>query len=550
MILVLASLAIVAAGGAASVLVSKRRFDGKLNDIAANTHPKATVDTSGVKVEIDRFEAMKENLSEVRSNVKKLDIPTPECLNRNDNTQSALNKISKFFEKYQHSTVGTEQVVLALLPTSATGEIFWSFAQSFKEQLPSMTHSALQAMKDGAHIPTNLEDILGTFSRALQHIDHSSIVSAMAHHDYSALLREPLKSLGLEMTGVHAATDDFTHSLSGIKDSLAESIDVDSLTSLTDFDVSGHIPVITIAFSSFREFQLLAKDKTDALTSLKNIGLDAAGAGGGGLVGAKAGALAGSIFGPIGAAIGGVVGAIGGAIGGRCITNNIKQAPLRNAIGNYQSSYETMNRETEKQAKETLTRIHDFTKQKRKEFKNDKALDEIPVVVNNELLTQIGVSLYQFFVEYVAEQRQRCDKIKSSFWYKATKHDSIINHYRQTINTIERQLPSVENVTRNPTLATEALLAITIPKERKSSTFEKNIIQCTSELNELNNTNDTSLLIWSYMVNGKYQQTLNQVADFSNTQMTNLNNLFDQWKARMLELENKVNIEKGKLGLD
>jgi phage tail tape-measure protein len=43
------------------------------------------------------------------------------------------------------------------------------------------------------------------------------------------------------------------------------------------------------------------------MTSLKNVSLDAVGAGGGGLAGAKAGAFAGSLFGPIGTLIGSIV---------------------------------------------------------------------------------------------------------------------------------------------------------------------------------------------------------------------------------------------------
>ena len=69
---------------------------------------------------------------------------------------------------------------------------------------------------------------------------------------------------------------------------------VGDLASTTDFDVTGHVPVITIALSSFREYQLLAAGKTNVIVSLHNISLDAIGTGGGALAGAKAGALIGS----------------------------------------------------------------------------------------------------------------------------------------------------------------------------------------------------------------------------------------------------------------
>ena len=101
----------------------------------------------------------------------------------------------------------------------------------------------------------------------------------------------------------------------------------------SNIDFSGHIPVITIALSSIREIQLLADDKTTCLSSVKNIALDATGAGVGGAVGAKAGAIVGGVVaGPVGALLGGVLGAVGCAIGGRNITNKIKRIPLNNAI--------------------------------------------------------------------------------------------------------------------------------------------------------------------------------------------------------------------------
>ena len=65
----------------------------------------------------------------------------------------------------------------------------------------------------------------------------------------------------------------------------------------------------------------------------------------------------------------------------------------------------------------------------------------------------------------------------------------------------------------------------------------------------MNDKNNSSILVWSYMVNGLYQKTLNEIANFSNNQMTAFNQFVAQWKNTLSSLENKVNIEKGKLGL-
>lgn len=56
--------------------------------------------------------------------------------------------------------------------------------------------------------------------------------------------------------------------------------------------------------------------------------------------------------------------------------------------------------------------------------------------------------------------------------------------------------------------------------------------------------------MWSYMINNLYQQTLNDIADFSNKKMKTLNELFSNWKNEMNRLQNKVEREKGKLGLN
>ena len=150
----------------------------------------------------------------------------------------------------------------------------------------------------------------------------------------------------MEALGANDSTRELAHSItsmgSDMSTALESSLCIDDLTSSTDFDITGHIPVVTIAISSFREFQLLTEDKTDYITSLKNIALDAAGAGVGALAGAKGGALAGSFFGPLGTGIGAGIGAIFGAVAGRFATNKIKQIPLNNAIEAYEKEYYIM----------------------------------------------------------------------------------------------------------------------------------------------------------------------------------------------------------------
>ncbi len=97
------------------------------------------------------------------------------------------------------------------------------------------------------------------------------------------------------------------------------------------------IPFITLALSGFREIRLIATRKTELRYAARNLGLDLAGTGGGGMAGAAAGAAMGTAVLPgVGTAIGGVVGGIVGAIGGRGITNSIKRDRLQKAIMAYE----------------------------------------------------------------------------------------------------------------------------------------------------------------------------------------------------------------------
>jgi len=552
--MVLLILSIVAITGlvGAGVYVhsSKKKYEEAVSNMEMADDESAIVDIKMIEEEVDRVERLKDTLREARKNVEKIDIPVPESISYNETTQSSLNKISRFSEKYSKGIAGTEQLVLGLLPVSETGHILSSFAATFPEQLGDAAQSAIAAMKDAAYAPENMGELMSMVGNAMQHVNPQSLANALSHHDYVSLLLKPGKAMVTEMSGVHEGMSDLTSSFSEIKDNFANSIDADSLTDITDFDVSGHIPVMTIAMSSFREFQLLTKNKTDAISSLKNIGLDAAGSGVGALAGAKAGAIAGSLFGPVGAALGGLIGGIGGAMGGRMISNEVKQAPLKNAISNYQSSYEKMNRETEAKSKKTLANIHDFTVKRRNEFKNEKVLSEIPVVDSETIITQISVTLYQYLLDYIDVMKSRCDKVKASFWYKEEKHGTVINRYMERIAGLEAQLIPIENIKENPILAIESLLSIKMPKEITTSEYEKNLSACTEELKELNNKNDSSILVWTYMVNGAYQKAIRDITEFNNREMTSLNQFFDSWKATMTELGKKVDKEKSKLGLN
>ncbi len=103
-------------------------------------------------------------------------------------------------------------------------------------------------------------------------------------------------------------------------------------------DVDFQNPFLTLGLSTLREIRLLKKKHTNLLTSVKNIGLDAAGTGIGSFAGAKAGATIGSAVAPgTGSVVGAIIGGISGAFAGRSISNRIKFSQAEGARSHYES---------------------------------------------------------------------------------------------------------------------------------------------------------------------------------------------------------------------
>ena len=102
-------------------------------------------------------------------------------------------------------------------------------------------------------------------------------------------------------------------------------------------DVDFQNPFFTLGLSTLREIRLLKKKHTNLLTSVKNIGLDAAGTGIGSFAGAKAGATIGTAVAPgMGSVVGAIIGGISGAFAGRSISNRIKFSQAETARSHYE----------------------------------------------------------------------------------------------------------------------------------------------------------------------------------------------------------------------
>lgn len=548
---------IVALGIGIGCYASKTKYRNSI-ELLSEKSVEETLNTDNLRGEIDRIEELKCNLKETRDHADSLYlmIPTPSNIDAYDDAQSSLNKISCFFEQHSHATVGAEQMILALLPSSQLGESMRSLVRIIPPDVgQTVFGDAILGLKDSIQSLSTTE-FLHRFVEGATHLSKMAMMSmkySAAHHNILKACFTPIKSGAMEALGVNDAVHSIVSSLHDVGDemvsSAATNVDVSDLTSMTDFDISGHVPVVTIALSSVREIQLLSDDKTNYLTSLKNIALDAAGTGGGALVGAKAGAIAGSVFGPIGTIVGGIIGSIGGAMGGRAITNNIKIQPLKNAIAEYESQYSLMRSDTEEKSKNTARNIQSFAVRKRNEFHESPLLKEIPVVDTEQTLNQIALVLYQFVVNELIEWKQKASELRNSIWYSAKKYDQIISTIENEIEELEIHLPSTESIKESPNAVIDALLSLDMPNRKAVKEYQDKINECSEELKSVNDNNNSSILFWSYALNNQYQETLNDIADYSNGQMKSLDGVFNNWKGILSGLENRISDEKGKLGL-
>jgi hypothetical protein len=126
-------------------------------------------------------------------------------------------------------------------------------------------------------------------------------------------------------------------------------------------DIDFQNPFVTLGLSTLREIRLLKKKHTNLLTSVRNIGLDAAGTGIGSFAGAKAGATIGTAVSPgVGSVVGAIIGGISGAFAGRSISNKIKFSQAEAARSNYEKKmleFQQRVQEVTRQAMDSLTTI-------------------------------------------------------------------------------------------------------------------------------------------------------------------------------------------------
>lgn len=164
---------------------------------------------------------------------------------------------------------------------------------------------------------------------------------------------------GSEAAG--AVKDPLVHGIHGLDSSAIHDVTHHSLDGIAEgFSPDIHIPLVTVAVSSYREVKLLISGSTTLLRASCNVGIDTAGVGTGMFAGAKAGALGGSLFGPPGAAFGGFIGAVAGGIGGKIAATGLRQAPFKKAKEKFEHASARVEQEMQTAISESEKKVREL----------------------------------------------------------------------------------------------------------------------------------------------------------------------------------------------
>jgi len=402
------------AGTAIALATSHHRYVKRYNDITS-------VSLKEFNGKIDKKEtdskAIKKTLESAKEKVRSFSIPIPEELNYEDGLESSLNKISKFFEEHSLATVGSEQFILSVLDPEQLGQFFVSAAEVLGTGLSKTVAESASAIKSGVHgihfSNDSLHECATYFLRGIEkHFNNVSNANyeklLISNHDYIRAISRPLtaglKSAVEPVVPIHHTMENVgqvvSSNISDIGGNLAETFSPDSID-VDSFDVSGHIPYFTLAISSIREIGLLYNHKTNFIASLKNVGLDVIGTGGGALAGAQAGALTGAAIGSffpgagnaIGFIIGSIAGSIGGAMGGRSLTNRLKRRKLDNAIKKYSEQYTLMANDTKEKSRNALKNLREHAICTNNNY-NTKISSTSPKLVAYEPVVMLSKTIY------------------------------------------------------------------------------------------------------------------------------------------------------------
>ncbi|HRQ44909.1 MAG TPA: hypothetical protein PLB12_11235 [Candidatus Goldiibacteriota bacterium] len=196
-------------------------------------------------------------------------------------------------------------------------------------------------------IPYNVKNV-SDMNTINEHFEKNPDIGVITHHEIDGL---PSEHFEFDPSQSIDQIPSFDNAINGKMLVADHALNHDAVIQQTDAasdaitgNVDLHFPFITALLSSAREIAIINRGHTSLENSIKNVGLDIAGTGGGAALGAKGGAITGAfVAGPVGAAVGGIVGAFFGGMTGRKLSDELKLNSYKNAEENYKSNVNRYN---------------------------------------------------------------------------------------------------------------------------------------------------------------------------------------------------------------
>ncbi len=510
--------------------------------------------------QIDKYNNTDYIVDNLKQNLRQLPFPIPDELSQNHDIKVIAESLAKTFAERGVAFVGTEQFLLMVLPPEkvaeclifATETVVEHGAGAMAESFISVKASLVEGIVN-IQDPEIIKECFEHFcSAVLDHFKEADNVIDFIHELESEGIRAAFLQIVTADT-VYQTLDpafNFTEHLDEIQDTWAHHLHE------TTYSIGNHvyhtivpsptfhIPIITIIKSGIRELDLLADEKTEFETSLKNLALDAAGTGGGALLGAKAGFVAGSFFPGIGNIVGGAIGAIFGAMGGRYLTNTIKEIPLQTAIENYTNSFEVMSNDLTAFLSQSTYEIRSCSINEKKRFHEqinnmphfDAGKPELIMIANELSIAQL---------DDIKTQRLNIMPFTKSIFSLTYRNRAKLKKMKEVLNSMEKAIPPKSLIDSQPLSAVKLIREFHYFENRR---FGSELTISTDFLKKKNAAFYKVLMMWLVKNKSEYDASISKVNKLLKAKMDEYGTKRKNWKHRLELLRNEINREKAKLG--
>lgn len=511
--------------------------------------------------QIGYYEQLKKSSVQVEEKIQLLSFPYPQDITDSDSQEIVFNKLFNVINKESLAFVGKAQFILSVFPIDKIPGLL----TCMYENIP--THTSQAVAENIASIQTIwAEGIISLQSEEMikcindvslsvgEYLNNSEsydqLQTGFIDFDVDALSSSFLNEY-LIADAPHPSGNLFQH-LKEITDAWAHHSTqasqaiYDHWVNDFDADFSFHFPFIALIFSGYREANLLIENKTTFDNSLKNISLDILGSGLGAWGGSQLGVAIGTaIFPGIGSVIGGLLGGVFGAMGGRYLTREVKYIPLKNAVSDYQLSYEN-----------TLFNIKNLATVSVKEMQKISNLNQVKYIDNvvnspkldpkNFEIDQICNSLSNQLIGDILEYERSIYWLKKSLFAKLPKFKRRLREIDFQILNLKKRIPNKSQITQNPIASLRLLIGLAY---FDIGVYKSLLLNSVEDLKNANSRFATVLFLWVSNCEIEYNKGVEETLKAFEIPSTNFSNKCAEWKNELKYKEGIVKTERGKLGI-